>query len=288
MAFAMGLALAPLAEAAANTTGVESLATATKKKTTTKKTTTKKTTTKKTTTTAKKATTTTTTKTTATPDATTGATSLTGTTTKAETTAKAATSTSSTGSSLLGGIISAIGGSSSSSSSKTGSLLSGLAAIFDATKGATKDRIIGTWTYTEPAVVFTSSNVLSSIGGKVAASTIENKLQTQLEKVGIKKGMMTMTFDESGNFTQTIGSRNTSGTYTISNNSVTLNYGGTVKQIVGTTQLDGNDLLIVMDASKLLKFANVLSSLSGSSTLSTLGSAISSVSGMQVGLKLNK
>ena len=287
MAFAMGLALAPLAEAAANTTGVESLATATKKKTTTKKTTTKKTTTKKTTTTAKKATTTTTTKTTATPDATTGATSLTGTTTKAETTAKAATSTSSTGSSLLGGIISAIGGS-SSSSSKTGSLLSGLAAIFDATKGATKDRIVGTWTYTEPAVVFTSSNVLSSIGGKVAASTIENKLQTQLEKVGIKKGMMTMTFDESGNFTQTIGSRNTSGTYTISNNSVTLNYGGTVKQIVGTTQLDGNDLLIVMDASKLLKFANVLSSLSGSSTLSTLGSAISSISGMQVGLKLNK
>ena len=288
MAFAMGLALAPLAEAAANTTGVESLATATKKKTTTKKTTTKKTTTKKTTTTAKKATTTTTTKTTATPDATTGATSLTGTTTKAETTAKAATSTSSTGSSLLGGIISAIGGSSSSSSSKTGSLLSGLAAIFDATKGATKDRIVGTWTYTEPAVVFTSSNVLSSIGGKMAASTIENKLQTQLEKVGIKKGMMTMTFDESGNFTQTIGSRNTSGTYTISNNSVTLNYGGTVKQIVGTTQLDGNDLLIVMDASKLLKFANVLSSLSGSSTLSTLGSAISSISGMQVGLKLNK
>ena len=147
---------------------------------------------------------------------------------------------------------------------------------------------MGTWTYTEPAVVFTSSNILSSIGGKVAAQTIENKLQTQLSKVGITKGMMTMTFDKDGNFTQTIGKRSTSGTYTISNSNVVLNYGGTVKQIVGTTQLDGNDLLIVMDASKLLKFANVISSVSGNSALKTLGSAISSVNGMQVGLKLNK
>lgn len=279
MALAMGLALAPLAEAAANTTGVESLATAKKKtvKKTTKKTTTK-TTTKTTATTAKT--------TTPTTDATTSASSLTGNTTNAESTAKSVAETSSSsGSSLLGGIISAIGG---SGSSKTGSLLSGLTAILDATKGATKDRIVGTWTYTEPAVVFTSSNILSSIGGKVAAQTIENKLQTQLSKVGITKGMMTMTFDQDGNFTQTIGKRSTSGTYTISNSNVVLNYGGTVKQIVGTTQLDGNDLLIVMDASKLLKFANVISSVSGNSALKTLGSAISSVNGMQVGLKLNK
>lgn len=277
MAFAMGLALAPLAEAAANTTGVESLATAKKK---TVKKTTKKTTTKTTTKTAA-----TTAKTTPTTDATTSASSLTGNTTNAESTAKSVAETSSnSGSSLLGGIISAIGG----SSSKSGSLLSGLTAILDATKGATKDRIIGTWTYTEPAVVFTSSNILSSIGGKVAAQTIENKLQTQLSKVGITKGMMTMTFDKDGNFTQTIGKRSTSGTYTISNSNVVLNYGGTVKQIVGTTQLDGNDLLIVMDASKLLKFANVISSVSGNSALKTLGSAISSVNGMQVGLKLNK
>ncbi len=281
MALAMTLALAPLAEAVANTTGVESLATAKKK--TTKKTTTKKTTTK--TTTKKAATTTKATTTKATTDATTSATSVTGNTTNTESTAKsvAESSSSNSGSGLLGGIISAIGG-----SSKSGSLLSGLSAILDATKGATKDRIIGTWTYTEPAVVFTSSNVLSSIGGKVAAQTIENKLQSQLSKAGIKKGMMTMTFDKDGNFTQAIGKRTTSGTYTISDNSVVLNYGGTVKQIVGTTQLDGNDLLIVMDASKLLKFANVISSLSGNSALSTLGSVISSVNGMQVGLKLNK
>lgn len=284
MALAMGLAVAPVVEAAANTTGVETLATAKKK--TVKKTTKKTTATAKkdSTTTTKKATTTK--KKTATTDATTGASTLTGNTTKTTTnvcsTAKSVTGTSSSGS-LLGGIISAIGG-----GSKDGSLLSDLSTIFDATKGATKDRIIGSWTYTEPAVVFSSKNVLSNIGGKIASQGIEKKLQEQFEKAGIKKGMMTMTFDKDGKFTQVIGKRTTSGTYTISDHNVVLNYGGKIKQIVGTTQLDGNDLLIVMDASKLLKYANVLGSLTGSSALKSLGSAVSSLDGMEVGLKLNK
>lgn len=254
MALAMGLALAPLAEAAASVAGMETLATAKKK---TVKKTTKKT---KTTTTAKKA------------------------TTATESTAKTAATTSTSNSgSLLGGIISAIGG-----GSKGGTILSGLSTIFDATKGATKDRIVGSWTYTEPAVVFSSKNVLSSIGGKVAAQAIEKKLQEQFDKAGIKKGMMTMTFDKDGKFTQVIGKRATSGTYTISDHNVVLNYGGKVKQIVGTTQLDGNDLLIVMDASKLLKYANVIGALTGNSALKSIGSAVSSLDGMEVGLKLNK
>lgn len=254
MALAMGLALAPLAEAAASVAGMETLATA--KKETVKKTT-KKT---KTTTTAKKA------------------------TTATESTAKTAATTSTSNSgSLLGGIISAIG-----RENKGGSILSGLSTIFDATKGATKDRIVGSWTYTEPAVVFSSNNVLSSIGGKVAAQAIEKKLLTQLEKAGIKKGMMTMTFDKDGKFTQVIGKRSTAGTYTISDHNVVLNYVGKVKQIVGTTQLDGNDLLIVMDASKLLKYANVLGALTGNSALKSIGSAVSSLDGMEIGLKLNK
>lgn len=254
MALAMGLALAPLAEAAASVAGMETLATAKKK---TVKKTTKKT---KTTTTAKKA------------------------TTATESTAKTAATTSTSNSgSLLGGIISAIGG-----GSKGGSILSGLSTIFDATNGATKDRIVGSWTYTEPAVVFSSNNVLSSIGGKVAAQAIEKKLQEQFDKAGIKKGMMTMTFDKDGKFTQVIGKRATSGTYTISDHNVVLNYGGRMKQIVGTTQLDGNDLLIVMDTSKLLKYANVIGALTGNSALKSIGSAVSSLDGMEVGLKLNK
>lgn len=206
-------------------------------------------------------------------------------------TEETATKKSSTGSSLLGGILSGVLGSSSSSSSSSSSdngVLSALTTIFDAAKGASKNQIVGTWTYTEPAVVFKSSNVLKNIGGKVASQTIENQLETQLEKLGIKKGAMTMTFDKDGNFTQTVAGKTVSGTYSVKSGNVTLKYGGNVQQFVGTTQIDGNDLLIVMDASKLLKFANTIGSLTGNSLLKTAGSLLNSMDGMQVGLKLNK
>lgn len=200
------------------------------------------------------------------------------------------TTTSSAGSSILGGILSSVIGGATGSSSENGAgdILSGLTSIFNSSKVAKKDQIVGTWTYTEPAVVLSSSNVLKNIGGKVASETIEKQLQNQFEKYGIKKGAMTMTFDKDGNFTQTVGSKSMSGTYSISGKNVTLKYAGGVQQFVGTTQLDGNDLLIVMDASKLLKYAKTIGSLTGNSLLSGAGSLLSSMDGMEIGLKLNK
>lgn len=268
MALAMGLAFTPIAEAVASVEGVNIVAPA--KKRPVKKT-------------AKKAT-----KRKAVLSKTTASTTETATTVapvKVDPSKRSKTSTpsESSGSGLLGGIMSAIGG-----GAESGSILSGLSTIFDAAKGATKDRIIGTWTYVEPAVVFTSKNVLNNIGGKVASQAIEKQLQAQFDKAGIRKGMMKMTFDKDGKFMQSIGAKATSGTYTIQNHSVVLNYEGDIKQIVGTTQLDGSDLLIVMDASKLLKYANALGSFTGNAALKSLGSIIGSVDGMQVGLKLNK
>ncbi|MGI6231576.1 MAG: lipocalin-like domain-containing protein [Prevotella sp.] len=175
-----------------------------------------------------------------------------------------------------------------SSSSSTGSLISGLTSIFSSNKVAKASDLVGTWSYEEPAVVFTSENALSNLGGKAASSVIEKKLQTQLSKYGITKGKMTMTFDKDGNFTQNIGGRKLTGTYTLSDKNVVLKYGGTVSQIVGTTQVDGNSLLIVMDASKLLKYASTLGSLSGNSTLKTASSLLGNMDGMECGLRLKK
>lgn len=197
----------------------------------------------------------------------------------------------STGSSVLGSIIGGIlgGSSATTSSSNSGSsIVSALTSIFDLSKIAKKNDLVGTWTYTEPAVVFSSDNALKNIGGKVASQAIEKQLQGQFEKFGIKKGAMQMTFDKDGNFTQTVGGKTLSGTYTVSGQNVTLKYAGQVQQIVGTTQIDGSDLLIVMDASKLLKYAKVVGSLTGNSLLSTAGNLLSSMNGMEVGLKLNK
>lgn len=300
-AMALSLIAAPVAEVAAMTsTTVNEALMPTKK--TTKKSTTKKTTTKKSsssktsskkTSSTKAATTTATTKAATVATATQNLTesesgSILDAVSQVVNGTTSSSSKTSTGSSILGGIVSAIGGGSSSSSSTAGNILSGLSSIFNSSKVASKDQLVGTWTYTEPAVVFSSDNALKNIGGKVASSTIEKQLQSKFEKYGIKKGTMKMTFDKDGNFTQTVGSKTVSGTYTISGKSVTLKYAGGVQQFIGTTQLDGNDLLIVMDASKLLKYANTIGSLTGNSILSSAGSLISSMNGMEVGLKLNK
>lgn len=174
-------------------------------------------------------------------------------------------------------------------STSTGSgLLSALTSIFSSSKVATEDKIVGTWVYEEPAVVLSSDDMLKNIGGKIASSTVENKLKSKLESYGFKKGSVTMTFDKSGNFTQTLMGKKLSGTYTIDDKNIVLKYGGKVSQIVGTTQLDGNNLLIVMDASKLLEYVNVLGSVSQNSTLKTAASLIGSMNGLECGLKLVK
>lgn len=78
------------------------------------------------------------------------------------------------------------------------------------------------------------------------------------------------------------------GTYTIDGKNVELKYNGQVSQLLGTTQLDGNSLLIVMDASRLLKFAGVVGNLSGNTMLKTAGLLLSGMDGMECGVRLVK
>lgn len=188
----------------------------------------------------------------------------------------------------LGNILSNVLGSSTNSSSTTGSILNGLTTIFNKNNVATKDKIVGTWTYVEPAIVFSSDNVLSNLGGKAASATIEKKLQEKLDKYGFKKGTVTMTFDSNGNFTQKFKNKTLKGTYTIKDKSVQLKYAGNYKQIIGTTQIVDNSLLIVMDASKLLSYVKVLGKVSGNSTLKTATSLLGNMKGMECGLRLQK
>lgn len=217
------------------------------------------------------------------------------TTAKKTTTAKTTTTTTSkatttdnenNGGSTLGSVLGGVLGAATGSSNGSG-LLSALTTIFDNSKVATADKLVGTWEYTEPAVVFESNNALKNLGGKAGAA-IEKKLQSQLAKLGIKKGKMKMTFDKDGNFTQTIGTQKFTYTYTTSGKNVVLTYAGGLKQLVGTTQLDGNSLLIVMEAGKLLKYAGTIGKLTGNSTVSTLGSLLGGYDGMEVGMRLQK
>ena len=168
----------------------------------------------------------------------------------------------------------------------TSDVVSGLTSIFSSSKQATEKTIIGTWVYEEPAIVLQSDNVLTSAAAKLAAKKAETKLQEQLNKIGIKKGALTLTFNSDGTFSETFGSKSVGGTWSIKNSKLIMKH--TVRSTTLTTQVSGKELMFVTDASKLLKLFQTLGSNSTNSSISTVTSLMKKVKGMQCGITLVK
>lgn len=186
----------------------------------------------------------------------------------------------------LSDILGAIGGG-TLQSSQGSDLISGLTSIFSSKKTATTNNIVGTWVYQEPAIVLTSNNVLTSAAAKLAAKKVEKNLQTHLTKYGIKPGLMSITFQKDGTFTEIIGKKTVKGKWQIKENQLVITY-GTVKPVSITTQIDGKNLMIVTNATKLLTLFKTLGAKSTNSTISTVTSLMKNVNGMQCGLTFVK
>lgn len=191
---------------------------------------------------------------------------------------------------ILGGVL---GGKSSekttSESTKTSDLISGLTSIFSSEKQASKKSIVGTWVYSEPAIVLSSDNFLTNAAAKLAAGKVEDKLSEVLSKYGIKAGALTITFNEDGTFTETIGTKKISGKWTITDSKLNLTFGKLAsKTIPVTTQLENNKLMFVTDATKLLDFVKNIASKSTNSKIQTITSLMKSVNGMEAGLTLER
>ncbi len=182
---------------------------------------------------------------------------------------------------LLGSVASGVTGTSSDN------LISSITSVFSKSKQADESSIVGTWEYSEPAIVFQSDNLLTKAGASIAAGKIESKLQTQLTKYGIKPGALKMTFNEDGTFSQTLGTRTSSGKWQVKDSKLYLTYLG-VKTVTLTTQLSGSKLMFVTDASKLLTMAKTIGSASNNANLNAVVSLMKSVKGMQAGITLVK
>jgi hypothetical protein len=162
-----------------------------------------------------------------------------------------------------------------------------LGSLLGKTKVSQED-LVGTWTYSKPAVAFESSNLLKKAGGSIISSAVENKAATQLAKYGIKAGSMTFTFASDKTFTCKVGNRTTTGTYTVNGTNIVFTYVD-VKTLTANLKQSGNKLQISFTANKLLTFLQGLNTLNASSqTLSTISSLMKSYNGMQLGLLFNK
>ena len=190
----------------------------------------------------------------------------------------------------LGNILSGIAGKNgkgeSSEASSASGLLSGLTSIFSKDKQASTENIVGTWEYSEPAITFESDNLLTKAGAGIASNKLEEKLQEQLSKIGIDKGAFTITFNEDGTFTETFGEKSIKGKWKVEDSKLNLVFGQ--KAIPINTQLNGNKLMIVTDATKILDLIKGIASKSSNSNIQTISTLMKGIDGMNAGLTLVK
>ena len=155
-----------------------------------------------------------------------------------------------------------------------------------------EESLYGTWTYQGVDVAFESENLLAKAGGAVAAGTVEEKIDEQLQKYGIKPGSVKFTFNKDHTFSAVIGGKSVNGTYTYDPATRKLNLVAALGLFNQTatvgTSLKGISLLFPAD--KLLSIAQMAGGILGqsNSTLSALTQLVGNYKGMQVGLQLSK
>ena len=151
------------------------------------------------------------------------------------------------------------------------------------TNTLTQQQLIGTWTYSQPGVAFTSDNLLAQAGGEVAATTIKQKVLPVYQKVGIKSSNTQMQFKEDGTFVAVIAGKQLSGNYT---------FDAKTSQVVLQTLLfnmtcyakrNSDGIALLFESTKLLTLLQTMSALSGNSTPGTIGDLSKNYDGLRLG-----
>lgn len=178
-----------------------------------------------------------------------------------------------------------------SSVSEAGSLLGNLlSGILEGSTTLSQSSLQGTWKYVSSDCVFESENLLAKAGGAVAATKIEENLNTQLSKVGIGASTCAFTFNSDGTYSAKIGSRTVNGNYTLdaANKTMKLTYLGGLANYSTRVVLSGGKLSLLIESDKLLALMKGISAFNNNSNVSSLSSLLSSYDGMYVGIQMSK
>ena len=196
-----------------------------------------------------------------------------GTTAPATTTTN--TNTAATTGSILGDVLGQTGG---------GLLGTVLGSLLGNT--TSQQSLVGTWTYYGPKVVFESENILSQLGGQVVSNSLEQKLGTQLQKMGFTPGKSTLVLNSDNTCTLALGTKSWPGTYVYdaSTNKLTLTGVLGLAQMTCTVSVQAGQLYMLFEADKLLTVATSVSA----KTASSLSSLLQSYSGLKLGWAMTK
>ena len=174
-----------------------------------------------------------------------------------------------------------------SSNSTLGALGNILSSVIGLDK-ITQESLIGTWKYNGPGCAFTSENMLAKAGGEIAASKIEEKLSAQYSKLGLSESNTYIQFKEDGTFAASIKGKAWNGSYTFDETQSQIQLKGLLLNMTGYVKKETSGISVLFESKKLLSLVQTLSSLSGSSQLSTIGEISKNYDGVRIGFDLKK
>lgn len=162
-------------------------------------------------------------------------------------------------------------------------------------KSVTAANLVGTWTYANPAVALEGDNALKNITGSVASKEVEKKVQTYCEKIGLKEGGLTYTFNSDSTFSCIFKGKTVNGTYSLDQTAktITLKFGkvgkkSSLNSFTGHVLLSNDKMDLLFNVDKLFSLLNKLSTLTNNSTLKLANSMASQYESIKVGLELKK
>ncbi len=152
--------------------------------------------------------------------------------------------------------------------------------------------VTGKWNYTGSAVKLESDDLLKNAAASLAVSQVEGKLDGTLEKIGVKTGLFSYTFNADNTFTTSFKNKTFEGTYTLSDDKKTieLKYGKLLSfaKINATVSVAGNSLELLFKADKILDLLGKMTSNSENGALKGLSSIAGNYDGMKIGFELKK
>lgn len=151
-----------------------------------------------------------------------------------------------------------------------------------ASKAATAEEIVGTWTYVEPAVLATSGKLLFKLIGNTFADELEDMIRDYFERANVTPQNTSITFRQDGTFQRSVVNRKAKGIWMVGDEQVLLGINN-VQTAALHSHLENDTLTLVVPVQRIMSALQALGGISDSKTNKTLVKLSKHLSGIQAG-----
>lgn len=183
------------------------------------------------------------------------------------------------GTNILGGIIGA-----ATNGDAIGNILSSVIGL----DKMTEQNIVGTWYYNQPGVAFTSDKLLAKAGGEMVASQIKEKLTSYYNGFGIKSSNTYFQFASDHTFTGKILGKTISGQWSYNPSTTELTMKTLLFTLNPNVKRSTAGMSILFESKKLLTILQTIATVSGNSTLQTIGNLSTNYDGVRLGFDMSR